>query len=86
MPDVGKLLKLRIWHEKRHPFSGWHLAKVRVQLPIYAAGSLTTAKMASVGIPDDKDTRVTRLSAGHFAENLDDGEILLPVRPLAGCE
>lgn len=29
MPDVGKLLKLRIWHEKRHPFSGWHLAKVK---------------------------------------------------------
>uniref|UniRef100_A0A3Q3VVE1 PLAT domain-containing protein n=1 Tax=Mola mola TaxID=94237 RepID=A0A3Q3VVE1_MOLML len=28
MPDVGRLLKLRIWHEKRHPFSGWHLAKV----------------------------------------------------------
>lgn len=30
MPDLGRLLKLRIWHEKRHPFSGWHLAKVRV--------------------------------------------------------
>ena len=29
MPDVGRLLKLRIWHEKRHPFAGWHLAKVR---------------------------------------------------------
>lgn len=29
MPDIGRLLKLRIWHEKRHPFSGWHLAKVR---------------------------------------------------------
>lgn len=29
MPDIGKLLKLRIWHEKRHPFSGWHLARVR---------------------------------------------------------
>uniref|UniRef100_A0A3B5AGE5 Lipoxygenase homology domains 1 n=1 Tax=Stegastes partitus TaxID=144197 RepID=A0A3B5AGE5_9TELE len=28
MPDIGKLLKLRIWHEKRHPFAGWHLAKV----------------------------------------------------------
>uniref|UniRef100_A0A671XMC4 Lipoxygenase homology PLAT domains 1 n=1 Tax=Sparus aurata TaxID=8175 RepID=A0A671XMC4_SPAAU len=28
MPDIGKLLKLRIWHEKRHPFSGWHLARV----------------------------------------------------------
>ncbi|XP_070780971.1 lipoxygenase homology domain-containing protein 1 [Enoplosus armatus] len=28
MPDIGRLLKLRIWHEKRHPFSGWHLAKV----------------------------------------------------------
>lgn len=27
MPDIGKLLKLRIWHEKRNPFSGWHLAK-----------------------------------------------------------
>ncbi|XP_060929737.1 lipoxygenase homology domain-containing protein 1-like [Limanda limanda] len=28
MPDTGRLLKLRIWHEKRHPFSGWHLAKI----------------------------------------------------------
>ncbi|XP_071760769.2 lipoxygenase homology domain-containing protein 1 [Centroberyx gerrardi] len=28
MPDIGKLLKLRIWHEKRHPFAGWHLARV----------------------------------------------------------
>ncbi|CAB1430448.1 unnamed protein product [Pleuronectes platessa] len=30
MPDTGRLRKLRIWHEKRHPFSGWHLAKVTV--------------------------------------------------------
>ncbi|KAI9527480.1 Lipoxygenase y domain-containing protein 1 [Dissostichus eleginoides] len=28
MPDIGKLQKLRIWHEKRSPFAGWHLAKV----------------------------------------------------------
>ncbi|XP_045923575.1 lipoxygenase homology domain-containing protein 1-like [Micropterus dolomieu] len=28
MPDIGRLQKLRIWHEKRNPFSGWHLAKV----------------------------------------------------------
>ncbi|XP_077594101.1 lipoxygenase homology domain-containing protein 1 [Stigmatopora nigra] len=28
MPDVGRLLKLRIWHEKRNPFSGWHLARM----------------------------------------------------------
>ncbi|KAK2819320.1 hypothetical protein Q5P01_024881 [Channa striata] len=28
MPDMGRLLKMRIWHEKRHPFAGWHLAKV----------------------------------------------------------
>uniref|UniRef100_A0A8C5CVH5 Lipoxygenase homology PLAT domains 1 n=1 Tax=Gadus morhua TaxID=8049 RepID=A0A8C5CVH5_GADMO len=28
MPDIGRLQKLRIWHEKRHPFAGWHLAKV----------------------------------------------------------
>ncbi|XP_076613401.1 lipoxygenase homology domain-containing protein 1 [Chaetodon auriga] len=28
MPDIGRPLKLRIWHEKRHPFAGWHLAKV----------------------------------------------------------
>ncbi|CAG5986167.1 unnamed protein product [Menidia menidia] len=28
MPDMGKLRKVRIWHEKRHPFAGWHLAKV----------------------------------------------------------
>uniref|UniRef100_A0A8C9S0Y2 Lipoxygenase homology PLAT domains 1 n=1 Tax=Scleropages formosus TaxID=113540 RepID=A0A8C9S0Y2_SCLFO len=27
MPDFGKVLKLRIWHEKRHPFAGWHLDK-----------------------------------------------------------
>ncbi|KAI5096357.1 lipoxygenase-like domain-containing protein 1, partial [Silurus meridionalis] len=28
MPDIGKIRKLRIWHEKRHPFSGWHLGRV----------------------------------------------------------
>ncbi|XP_033845859.1 lipoxygenase homology domain-containing protein 1-like [Periophthalmus magnuspinnatus] len=28
MPDIGRLRKLRIWHEKRNPFAGWHLAKV----------------------------------------------------------
>uniref|UniRef100_A0A3Q3R3S5 PLAT domain-containing protein n=1 Tax=Monopterus albus TaxID=43700 RepID=A0A3Q3R3S5_MONAL len=27
LPDLGKLTKLRIWHEKRHPFTGWHLSK-----------------------------------------------------------
>uniref|UniRef100_A0AAY4A0E6 PLAT domain-containing protein n=1 Tax=Denticeps clupeoides TaxID=299321 RepID=A0AAY4A0E6_9TELE len=30
MPDIGKILKLRIWHEKRHPFAGWHLNRVTV--------------------------------------------------------
>lgn len=29
LPDIGRLLKLRIWHEKRNPFAGWHLAKVK---------------------------------------------------------
>ncbi|XP_042603774.1 lipoxygenase homology domain-containing protein 1-like [Cyprinus carpio] len=29
MPDFGKIRKLRIWHEKRNPFSGWHLGRVR---------------------------------------------------------
>uniref|UniRef100_A0A4W6C1W7 Lipoxygenase homology PLAT domains 1 n=1 Tax=Lates calcarifer TaxID=8187 RepID=A0A4W6C1W7_LATCA len=28
MPDIGRLLKVRIWHEKRHPFAGWHLGKL----------------------------------------------------------
>uniref|UniRef100_A0A3B5KPH2 Lipoxygenase homology PLAT domains 1a n=1 Tax=Xiphophorus couchianus TaxID=32473 RepID=A0A3B5KPH2_9TELE len=28
MPDMGRLLKLRIWHEKRNPFAGWHLLQV----------------------------------------------------------
>ncbi|XP_035377622.1 lipoxygenase homology domain-containing protein 1-like [Electrophorus electricus] len=28
MPDIGKVRKLRIWHEKRNPFSGWHLGRV----------------------------------------------------------
>uniref|UniRef100_A0A3Q2V469 Lipoxygenase homology PLAT domains 1a n=1 Tax=Haplochromis burtoni TaxID=8153 RepID=A0A3Q2V469_HAPBU len=32
MPDIGRLLKLRIWHEKRHPFAGWHLGKLQVTL------------------------------------------------------
>nr|XP_057920226.1 lipoxygenase homology domain-containing protein 1 isoform X2 [Doryrhamphus excisus] len=27
-PDIGRLLKVRIWHEKRHPFAGWHLGRV----------------------------------------------------------
>uniref|UniRef100_A0A4W3HXD2 Lipoxygenase homology PLAT domains 1 n=1 Tax=Callorhinchus milii TaxID=7868 RepID=A0A4W3HXD2_CALMI len=28
LPDLGILTKLRIWHEKRHPFAGWHLNRV----------------------------------------------------------
>ncbi|KAI4894673.1 hypothetical protein NFI96_015585 [Prochilodus magdalenae] len=28
LPDLGKLTKLRVWHEKRHPFAGWHLSRV----------------------------------------------------------
>ncbi|XP_058493118.1 lipoxygenase homology domain-containing protein 1 [Solea solea] len=27
LPDLGKLMKLRIWHEKRNQFAGWHLSK-----------------------------------------------------------
>uniref|UniRef100_A0A665TCQ2 Lipoxygenase homology domains 1b n=1 Tax=Echeneis naucrates TaxID=173247 RepID=A0A665TCQ2_ECHNA len=27
LPDLGNLIKLRIWHEKRSPFAGWHLSK-----------------------------------------------------------
>ncbi|KAE8291828.1 Lipoxygenase-like proteiny domain-containing protein 1 [Larimichthys crocea] len=30
LPDLGKLNKLRIWHEKRHPFAGWHLSKATI--------------------------------------------------------
>ncbi|XP_072243054.1 lipoxygenase homology domain-containing protein 1 [Leuresthes tenuis] len=30
LPDLGKLTKLRIWHEKRNPFAGWHLSKVTI--------------------------------------------------------
>nr|XP_020662186.1 lipoxygenase homology domain-containing protein 1 [Pogona vitticeps] len=28
LPDLGTLYKIRIWHEKRSPFAGWHLNKV----------------------------------------------------------
>ncbi|KAM3939741.1 lipoxygenase homology domain-containing protein 1 [Leptodactylus fuscus] len=28
LPDLGLLYKIRIWHEKRTAFSGWHLSKV----------------------------------------------------------
>ncbi|NWI83337.1 LOXH1 protein, partial [Dryoscopus gambensis] len=28
LPDLGTFYKLRIWHEKRNPFAGWHLNKV----------------------------------------------------------
>ncbi|XP_061733262.1 LOW QUALITY PROTEIN: lipoxygenase homology domain-containing protein 1 [Nerophis ophidion] len=38
MPDIGRLLKLRIWHEKRHPFAGWHLGRVTL------LNTLTTEK------------------------------------------
>ena len=31
LPDLGKVTKFRIWHEKRSPFQGWHLSKVRKQ-------------------------------------------------------
>ncbi|XP_035234693.1 lipoxygenase homology domain-containing protein 1 isoform X2 [Anguilla anguilla] len=28
LPDLGKARKVRVWHEKRHPFAGWHLDKL----------------------------------------------------------
>ncbi|KAE8636810.1 hypothetical protein XENTR_v10003144 [Xenopus tropicalis] len=28
LPDLGTLYKIRVWHEKRAAFSGWHLNKV----------------------------------------------------------
>ncbi|XP_073475133.1 lipoxygenase homology domain-containing protein 1 [Aquarana catesbeiana] len=28
LPDLGPLYKVRIWHEKRNAFSGWHLNKL----------------------------------------------------------
>lgn len=28
LPDLGKLTKVRLWHEKRNPFAGWHLSNV----------------------------------------------------------
>ncbi|KGL83888.1 Lipoxygenase homology domain-containing protein 1, partial [Tinamus guttatus] len=31
LPDLGTFYKLRIWHEKRKPFAGWHLNKARGQ-------------------------------------------------------
>uniref|UniRef100_A0A4W3I0Q9 Lipoxygenase homology PLAT domains 1 n=1 Tax=Callorhinchus milii TaxID=7868 RepID=A0A4W3I0Q9_CALMI len=31
LPDLGILTKLRIWHEKRHPFAGWHLNRSLTQ-------------------------------------------------------
>ncbi|KAM3867839.1 lipoxygenase homology domain-containing protein 1 [Diretmus argenteus] len=30
LPDLGKITKFRIWHEKRNPFAGWHLSKASV--------------------------------------------------------
>ncbi|XP_048065057.1 lipoxygenase homology domain-containing protein 1 isoform X2 [Megalobrama amblycephala] len=30
LPDLGKLTKLRIWHEKRNPFAGWHLSRISI--------------------------------------------------------
>ncbi|XP_056097903.1 lipoxygenase homology domain-containing protein 1 isoform X1 [Rhinichthys klamathensis goyatoka] len=30
LPDLGKLTKLRIWHEKRNPFAGWHLSRMSI--------------------------------------------------------
>uniref|UniRef100_A0A8C1ZDX3 Lipoxygenase homology domains 1b n=1 Tax=Cyprinus carpio TaxID=7962 RepID=A0A8C1ZDX3_CYPCA len=30
LPDLGKLIKLRIWHEKRNPFAGWHLSRMSI--------------------------------------------------------
>ncbi|KAI2661945.1 Lipoxygenase homology domain-containing protein 1 [Labeo rohita] len=30
LPDLGKLTKLRIWHERRNPFAGWHLSRMSI--------------------------------------------------------
>ncbi|XP_030215683.1 lipoxygenase homology domain-containing protein 1 [Gadus morhua] len=30
LPDLGRITKFRIWHEKRNPFAGWHLSKATI--------------------------------------------------------
>ncbi|KAJ3604053.1 hypothetical protein NHX12_028794 [Muraenolepis orangiensis] len=30
LPDFGRMTKFRIWHEKRGPFTGWHLSKATI--------------------------------------------------------
>lgn len=56
MPDIGRLLKLRIWHEKRHPFAGWHLAKVR---PIALSVCFCQCKLCTMSLlSTDLDTEL----------------------------
>ncbi|KAM9858421.1 lipoxygenase homology domain-containing protein 1 [Aulostomus maculatus] len=30
LPDLGSITKMRIWHERKNPFAGWHVSKATV--------------------------------------------------------
>lgn len=32
LPDLGRFYKIRAWHDRQNPGSGWHLEKVRCAL------------------------------------------------------
>lgn len=86
---MGKLLKLRIWHEKRHPFSGWHLAKVRVICPAAPAATRprieTCRGCPQVTLLKTLTVEKYRFPCGRWLDvNEDDGEILREL-PAAGA-
>lgn len=81
LPDIGRLLKLRIWHEKRHPFAGWHLGRVRA-FPFLVR--LNQDPVVRFG-PSQKKNFVACdfFFSDYFTEDPDNGEIQVRMRPLA---
>nr|CAB3263471.1 lipoxygenase homology domain-containing protein 1-like [Phallusia mammillata] len=42
IPDIGRIYKLRVWHDDSRPFSGWHLDKIILE-PVTTKKTATTS-------------------------------------------
>lgn len=66
LPDLGKLTKVRLWHEKRNPFAGWHLSKVSVSFVSLGEADY----LIPCGVPSFCVSKI-----GNSDEDFDEGEV-----------
>ncbi|KAG7272797.1 hypothetical protein CRUP_017851 [Coryphaenoides rupestris] len=79
LPELGPLQKIRIWHEKRNPFAGWHLAKVTLMKTLTKEKySFDCGRWLDINEDDNEIYRVT-ICTGDVSGSGTDASVFLNV-------